>query len=50
MIAIAAAAVGIGAIGARRIETATEFIENLDRRTTLRADYEAINERLAART
>lgn len=46
VIAIAAAAVVVGAIGARRIETATEFIENLDRRTTLRADYEAINDRL----
>ncbi|RIK95887.1 MAG: hypothetical protein DCC71_22915 [Proteobacteria bacterium] len=39
-------AVALGAYGARRIETATEFVGNLGREAPLRADYEAINERL----
>jgi predicted RND superfamily exporter protein len=46
VIAVAALAVVISAFGSRRIETATEFVGNLDRDTRLRADYEAINERL----
>lgn len=39
-------AVLLGAWGARRIETATEFVGNLSRDARLRGDYEAINERL----
>ena len=46
IVAASALAVGFGAIGARHIETATEFVGNLDRSAPVRADYEAINERL----
>ena len=46
ILVVAALAVVLGAWGARRIETATEFVGNLDRSAQMRADYEAINERL----
>jgi predicted RND superfamily exporter protein len=46
ILSVAAFAVFFGAWGARRIETATEFVGNLDRSTQMRADYEAINARL----
>ena len=46
VIAGALVAVAVGLVGATRIETATEFVGNLDPRTPLRADYEAINQRL----
>ncbi|MCU0667726.1 MAG: MMPL family transporter [Myxococcota bacterium] len=46
IVSVAALAVAFGAWGARRIETATEFVGNLDRSTQMRADYEAINARL----
>ena len=46
VIAVAVLAVVISAVGASRIETATEFVGNLDPKTRLRSDYEAINQRL----
>jgi predicted RND superfamily exporter protein len=46
VIGVAALATLAGAFGARHIESATEFVGNLDPTTQLRADYEAINARL----
>lgn len=46
VIAVALAAIGLSLLAARRIETTTEFVGNLDPKAPLRADFEAVNERL----
>lgn len=46
VIAVALATIGVSALAARRIETTTEFVGNLDPKAPLRVDFEAVNERL----
>jgi predicted RND superfamily exporter protein len=46
VIAVALAAIVLSLLAARRIETTTEFVGNLDPGAPLRADFEAVNARL----